>query len=430
MTEKSEAPKKGPEAPRERPSEAEAGFRERLQQDPEAAIDDLAEEVTDDMLVFGEETGTLSSKAEKAAGAPLDEEALEEIDVIDEEAEQAAAAAKDRLAEAKKEVRESRTVTRQFEYRDKEGRLLGLARVEIEPAARRLNVRGQEGVLFDRVKSLRIVGEKDGQPTEFDLLAAAGIPDADVIVMSPGETADVPPAQKIIDGQVVVRLHDLPDNPASLAVMMHEIGHAKQAGEAGYGDIRPAWTEAAVQWATGSFDWAMSKRIIAELEAAFPEARNLMDDATRADLDQDGYLEAVAEEARLKEAYAAQEKANPDKRLLRAARESWAAADKTKKEWEEKLAPAIHRAREVTFMVVKILENDASLRALDWMKQAKAATGVDLFAPVKVTADKLARDANCGSADEMIETSAEEEIIHGLESYRVPTKKPKADSTT
>ena len=113
---------------------------------------------------------------------------------------------------------------KEFEYRDKDGNILGKAVVKIQE---RPAEGGERAARYDRLLDFRLMGQKDGKPTEIDVLNLVDVGNTEIRI--PKEESSVFRYDDENDAAIV----PLPESPIQMAIILHELGHAKQLKESG-----------------------------------------------------------------------------------------------------------------------------------------------------------------------------------------------------
>jgi hypothetical protein len=141
---------------------------------------------------------------------------------------------------------------RAYEYRDTEGRAIGMGVLELS-RAKDLVLQGGDGERFAtadgrpakrrEVEKFIMFGEKGGQQTRVDMMDLANPHDARVFVMSEnftryshvkvGPDEDAPPRSVVFV--------PAPETAADIGVMLHELGHAKQNNETHLEALNPLY---------------------------------------------------------------------------------------------------------------------------------------------------------------------------------------------
>lgn len=138
------------------------------------------------------------------------------------------------------EIKEQEPITRrEFDYRDKNGKLIGVAILELEnellPAAFPTN-EGEPGKARI-LKSFVLKGEKAGKPTEIDMLAFLGTREKRLAVHVAEQDLKNYCYQ---DESKRVTIPPL-ESPIDVAVALHEFGHAEQWNEERFKKITPLY---------------------------------------------------------------------------------------------------------------------------------------------------------------------------------------------
>ena len=118
------------------------------------------------------------------------------------------------IADLGKEDVETDLIKQEFEYRDTEGKLMG--KILLETGANTSEGR--------QLKSLKLVGEKDGMPTQIDILELANPHGVKITIAEDIFTGVYNFENKSVSVRPLEYPHDL-------AVLLHELGHADQAVE-------------------------------------------------------------------------------------------------------------------------------------------------------------------------------------------------------
>jgi hypothetical protein len=175
--------------------------------------------------------------------------------------------------ETGKEEREAPPIVRNYEYKDAQGRLLGRAELTLAPEPVDLpfaRAKDKQPTKGRKVLSFVLRGEKDGVPTELDILPFADPHGTEVIAADEHienyqyeddkGRAFVPPLE----------------SPLDVSVLLHELGHADQFRDARYQPLVPFYGRA--QKVAAGVPLA-SESMLEMLEAvtqAVPDARRVM----------------------------------------------------------------------------------------------------------------------------------------------------------
>lgn len=171
------------------------------------------------------------------------------------------------------ESREEERITREFEYRDSEGKLLGrgiaeLGTEEFDAAYRTLE--GEPGKARE-LRSFMILGEKDGNPVEIDLLSLFNPHDVKVLV------ATEHLQNYSYDDEKKRVLAPPLETPLDVGVLLHELGHADQWHEERFKKIvRLYGREKDLRGGKARYDRVMD--ILSEVMRAVPEVVQVMDE--------------------------------------------------------------------------------------------------------------------------------------------------------
>src|SRR5688572_12271725 len=178
-----------------------------------------------------------------------------------------------REAETPKEAEVTR---RSFEYRDIEGKVLGKAEIELEGPEIELEYRTAKGKEPGRGRKLRsfvIRGEKDGKPTELDMMAMANPNGVEVISSTEhlenyhyaddAKRALAPPLETATD----------------VGVLLHELGHADQYHEERFAKITPLYGRSKPATNAGAkIPYVTLMDLLESVVEAVPDAKLAMDE--------------------------------------------------------------------------------------------------------------------------------------------------------
>lgn len=174
---------------------------------------------------------------------------------------------------------ETEPLRRVFEYRDADGRWLGTAEVAFDqqeqPMPYKAAKDGAEAT-GRKLRSFVLRGEKDGKPTEIDMLALA-VP-AGVEVLA----SDVPLANYHYENQDRKAFVPPLETPLDVGVFFHELGHAEQHQEERFEKITPLYGESK-PLASGSDPVSVRSflKLLDAVNEAVPDARTVFDDQAR-----------------------------------------------------------------------------------------------------------------------------------------------------
>ncbi len=296
------------------------------------------------------------------------------------------------------ERREPQTMRRGFEYRDVAGNLIGRAEVELDDAEVEIPRDGKEAlppVRGHAMRSFTLRGEKDGQPTEVDMLALANARGIKVIVTSERQDnydydednlrATVPPLE----------------TPTDVGVFLHELGHAEQYGEERFhktGDLYGAGRKLA---RGVSFEMDALKKAVAKVRDAVPEVADLLTDDLLDEFGAEQSLileERAAANAVYVHLLGARAKEKDQKKHEELAREASEARMRVQ-DLDDELQNLISEfhIREFVTLPTSILERDATRRAFQWARKVRLEAGIDLFTRHVAPDDpSMPRVSECG----------------------------------
>jgi hypothetical protein len=121
---------------------------------------------------------------------------------------------------------EREPVRKEFEYRDVQGRLIGWAKIELEPDVLEIDRPDSPEIMRGRVlRSFVLTGEKDGAKTDIDILEMTGAAGTRILV-----AADVAAGSSYYRKERLAFV-PMPDTPLGIGLMLHELGHASQADD-------------------------------------------------------------------------------------------------------------------------------------------------------------------------------------------------------
>ncbi|MDD5251028.1 MAG: hypothetical protein PHT12_00165 [Patescibacteria group bacterium] len=333
----------------------------------------------------------------------------------------------DAAPESRVERKERKTEVHEYEYRDSEGRLLG--RLELEIGTEDVEVPYHDKNLkMRRVQAVRIRGEKDGWPTEMDVLSLVNKHGAEILMPAEGEE-EQPWVHLRERNQVLISGFD---NPSRLATVLHEVGHADQTHDDKQAKLWEYYKASMDMRASRFPDFGGAKAALEAVYREFPEVVSSLgdkplraiEDAERTERE----IQAVQTElpiflARAKLLLDGGDENGTREQMLKYTQERLRLVNlqlEQNRQWVE--------IRQSAYLVVQILEADASNRAYAWIKQIMEETGVDLMAKhfAKLADAGLGSDCEnalepeeLGQQDIEIETSIPETLLKFLESYEV-----------
>lgn len=171
------------------------------------------------------------------------------------------------------ESREEERVTREFEYRDSKGNLLGRGVAELGTEEFDADFRTLEGETGKarELRSFVILGEKDGNPVEIDLLSLFNPHDVKVLVATEHlENYSYSDERKRVLAPPL-------ETPLDVGVLLHELGHADQYHEERFKEIvRLYRKEKDLRGGKVCYDKIMD--ILSEVIRAVPEVAQVMDE--------------------------------------------------------------------------------------------------------------------------------------------------------
>lgn len=136
---------------------------------------------------------------------------------------------------------EAEPVRRTFEYRDAAGKVLGTAEVSLGAEALPMPYKAMKDgteAMGRKVLSFVLRGEKDGSPTEVDMLALAAPDGVEVL------SSEVPLANYHYEHHTGRAVVPPLETPLDVGVYFHELGHAEQHREARFEKITPLYGSA------------------------------------------------------------------------------------------------------------------------------------------------------------------------------------------
>jgi len=295
--------------------------------------------------------------------------------------------------EAEKPLRKS------FEYRDAEGRLIGRATIETGQLASLDLVSGSDDVNVDarELKSFIWEGEKDGKTIHVDVLEMVQHKGDDVFVVEDNADAEHSAVYPGADENTKTIVAPSPDNPVNMAIFLHEFGHADQRFDDDAKDVMDMYRHKS---------W-LHEKSASEITEILDAVAERMPDY------QDKIDEAKVVAGRL---------GNLEKRLadfqgealdLKAKIEggpnaATALADAERLNYLNEQIKGIQKAKDyllqqanpydIASLPAKYLETDASMRAVEWMKQIREQTGSDLFAKIDAAVAPDMKKGECASS--------------------------------
>lgn len=284
------------------------------------------------------------------------------------------------------ENKEGLTV-KEFEYRDEDGKLIGKAIIKLQEQSAGANESENK---FYRLLNFRLTGQKDGKDTEIDVLSLIDLKNTKMHTPKEG-------AAFRYDAENDIAIVPLPETPIQTAMMLHELGHAKQLQDEAYKNIN----EVGVRLPTFQ-DMPDVPEKIRKIKSSLDN----LDEKTIKSLNE---LEQLAEKI-------LSEKLDQSSPVVQEYFKLWM-------DYQEDFVQANPDEQ--------ILERDATKRALQWMRQIRNQSGVDLFKDLqKSTVSEVieknyqgreegleARKVmyeNCGNAQEFLQTA--------LKTYQANTK--------
>jgi hypothetical protein len=309
----------------------------------------------------------------------------------------------------KEEEIETDTTKQEIEYRDTEGKLIGKVLLE-------MGANTPEG---RQLKSLKLVGEKNGLPTEIDVLELTNPHGVKITIAEDIFTGSYNSENKSINVRPLEYPHDL-------AVLLHELGHADQSTEPEfmalwdqYGE-HPDPSARPTEWLRNDFkNLAKSMPGIDKYlpgEEFLQEHGRLMQGFEPLTKERDS-LASQIEILSLKLAQGPEMKMRALKEYLtptqlEARREEYKGYEHEAEEIKREIAPLSARAAEVDSQIddlkkkikemtdntdlkkllsapTSILERDATKRALLWMRKIREKAGVDLFKSSEVPKERI-----------------------------------------
>ncbi len=276
-----------------------------------------------------------------------------------------------------KEEREAEPIRREFEYRDKDGRLLGKAIVELDAQEVEMELSEERSVAARSLRSLVLEGEKDGKPVKFDVLELANKNGVQIYVSAEKKADDY-----MYENELNLAVVPIPDNPIEMATLLHELGHGEQYHDERFEEVGKLY-DYKNDAEKGPYYYRL-KPMLDEVMKAVPEVNQVIDHDLVRQLDRldERRLADIQEGTRLVELLkegGSDGKENPLDILKRVndLDEQVQATYRAQQLLMEEIGLA-----ELVSLPTKMLERDATRRAFEWMRTIRQKAGVDLFAPV------------------------------------------------
>lgn len=283
------------------------------------------------------------------------------------------------------------------QYTNETGDIICVAKFEL--AQKRIGVKYPGERLFSSeiaygriLHSLVLEGiSQNSQKNTVDVLKIANPHELKIVI-----TRREPGDYRYVDDQKTITAPP-PSDQLNLGVLLHELGHGEQSRDPVTKQIKQISLHS-IQiglLVSGTPDDLFEE--IQKIGGAIPEAKKIIDSISpeiqqikeeitrlfkeRSDVSWELYLSGKQEKTQT-------------------VSESMDALQKRKKEIYKKLADIIERYRieEILRMPSILMEEDATMRAIEWMKQIKCA-GIDLMAQTKVPTEKLPKNMReqCGN---------------------------------
>ncbi|HTK05137.1 MAG TPA: hypothetical protein VL500_06125 [Candidatus Eisenbacteria bacterium] len=178
--------------------------------------------------------------------------------------------------EEAKESQEAEIVRRRFEYRDANGEVLGTAEVELEGPEIELEyktVKGKEPGKGRKLRSFIIRGEKDGTPTEIDMMELANPHGVEVV----SATEHLENYHYSDDAKVAMA--PPLESPIDVGVFLHELGHADQYHEQRFAKITPLYGRSKPATSRDAkMPYLALMELLESVVEAVPDAKKVMDE--------------------------------------------------------------------------------------------------------------------------------------------------------
>ncbi len=289
-------------------------------------------------------------------------------------------------AEKTYENKEGLTV-KEFEYRDEEGELIGMAIIKLQEQSAGANESENK---FYRLLDFHLTGRKDGKDTEIDVLSLIDLKNTKVHIPREGVAF-------CYDAENDIAIVPLPETPIQTAIMLHELGHAKQLQDEAYKNIGELGV------------WLPIFQDMPDVPEKIRKIKSSVDNLDEKTIKLLNELEQLAE-----------------KILSEKLDQSSSVVQEYFKLWMDYQKDFVQSNPDE-----QILERDATKRALQWMRQIRNQSGVDLFKDLQkstvsevieknyqgreeeLEAGKIMYE-NCGNAQKFLQTS--------LKTYQADTK--------
>jgi hypothetical protein len=328
---------------------------------------------------------------------------------------------------ARQEKKEQETAVRSFEYRDRAGKYLGKAVVEMSKDEATIG-HGDRSMRVVRLVSLKLQGFKGGRPTSVDVMEMANGVGVNVFVPAPGETRE----RRFFSQDANAVVSSLPEQPVALGTLLHELGHANQYQDERFRSLDAAATAARGTVAEKGHDWdklgpavrQMAEKV-PEVAKAFHLTPEVLADIDHLNSEMTSLTSELADKTRMVEASETIGEASVVE-SSRAGKEVAARKLAEAKERFEKMC-LLYRVKPAAYAAVQILERDATRRAFEWMRELRRESGVDVLAEIRVKEQKPRDDCEASLAAESVsgqgvvpEWTAMDYVTHAkskLESY-------------
>ncbi len=276
---------------------------------------------------------------------------------------------------------------KEFEYCDEEGKIIGKAIIKLQEQSAGENEGANK---YYRLLDFCLTGQKDGKDTEIDVLNLVDLKNTKVHTPREGAVFHY-------DTENDIAIVPLPETPIQTAIMLHELGHAKQLQNEAY-------------------------TYLSELGVRLPTFQDMPD---------------VPEKIRKIKLLLD----NLDEKTIKLLNELEQLAEKILSEKLDQSSPVVQEYFKLWMDYQKdfvqaypdeqIFERDATKRAFQWMRHIRNQSGVDLFKDMPKADVAEVIEKNYQGREEELETgkvmyencgNAQEFLQAALKSYQADTK--------
>lgn len=340
------------------------------------------------------------------------------------------------------EFRESRPEVLRFafEFCDSDDRRICRAEIELEGTEKEIpppppeedeekKVKVQTPIRGRVLRACILHGEKDGKPKKIDLLHHIKIDTTEIFISS--QRLSSYDYDNDANRIVVPPLETLTD----IGVFLHEAGHAKQHEEKRFEKVADLYKiEKDIFKKNRPLDLELLRTVIVEIREVVPEIAHLITDEHLKEFSElwETIMQEKAEEERRHILFLGMHEKERDAEKKDTLRKNLDGVQKEIQGLDAELDELLRefQIREIVMVATKILERDATRRALAWAREIREVAGIDLFArhvvPAQPTAKRGRTDRHLGStadslekasAQLMTETDILEDLKRGLQTY-------------